>query len=93
MNDVIKGKLLQSEILLQQAENNSKGQFSNSPDLMNELTNAGMDAEAAHRIMSRQLLESESMRRAMLEILLGPCQLYEALRSKATAKRAATAVG
>jgi len=58
---------------------------------MSELTNAGMDAEAAHRIMSRQLLESESMRRAILEILLGPCELYEALRAKAEAARSASA--
>lgn len=32
MNSVLKGKLLESEILVQQAMSNTKGQFANSPD-------------------------------------------------------------
>ena len=32
--------------------------------------------------MSKQALESERVRRGLLEILLGPGQLYEALRAK-----------
>ena len=33
VNNVIKGKLLESETLRQQATNNTKEQFANSPDL------------------------------------------------------------
>ena len=59
VNDVLKGKMLESEILVQQAANNTKEQFANSPDLSLELMNAIMDALAAHNTMSRQALESE----------------------------------
>jgi len=77
--------LLESVILVQQAANNTKEQFANSPDLSNELLNAIMDALAAHNTMSKQALESERVRSGLREILLGPAQLYEALRSRAEA--------
>ena len=83
VNNVIKGKLLESLILVQQAANNTKEQFANSPDLSNELLNAIMDALAAHNTMSKQALESERVRSGLREILLGPAQLYETLRSRA----------
>jgi type I restriction enzyme R subunit len=83
VNNVIKGKLLESVILVQQAANNTKEQFANSPDLSNELLNAIMDALAAHNTMSKQALESERVRSGLREILLGPAQLYETLRSRA----------
>lgn len=35
VNNVIKGKLMESEILAEQAANNTKEQFANSPDLAN----------------------------------------------------------
>lgn len=82
VNNVIKGKLLESEILIQQASNNTKEQFSNSPDLAKELMNAIMDAFAAHSTMSKQALDSEKVRNGMQEILLGPAQLYEELRER-----------
>jgi type I restriction enzyme R subunit len=85
VNNVIKGKLLESLILVQQAANNTKEQFANSPDLSKELLNAIMDALAAHNTMSKQALESERVRSGLREILLGPAQLYEALRSRAEA--------
>jgi type I restriction enzyme, R subunit len=85
VNNVIKGKLLESVILVQQAANNTKEQFANSPDLSNELLNAIMDALAAHNTMSKQALESDRVRSGLREILLGPAQLYEALRSRAEA--------
>ncbi|ALG69997.1 Type I site-specific restriction-modification system, R (restriction) subunit and related helicase [Azospirillum thiophilum] len=81
VNNVLKGKLLESEILVQQAANNTKEQFANSPDLANELLNAIMDAFAAHTSMSKQALNSEKVRHGLKDILLGPGQLYEALRS------------
>jgi len=88
VNNVIRGKLLESVILMQQAANNTKEQFANSPDLSNELLNAIMDALAAHNTMSKQALESERVRSGLRDILLGPAQLYEALRSRASAASA-----
>ena len=83
VNNVLKGKLLESEILVQQAANNTKEQFANSPDLSTELMNAIMDALAAHTTMSTQALDSEQVRIGLRGILLGPAQLYEALRERA----------
>lgn len=82
VHNVLKGKLMESEILVEQAANNTKEQFANSPDLANELMNAIMDAFTAHTAMSRQALDSEKVRRGLRDILLGPAQLYEGLRSK-----------
>jgi len=84
VNNVIKGKLLESETLRQQAANNTKEQFANSPDLTKEVLYAIMDAEAAHSTMSKQALDSERMREQLLEILLGPGQLYESLLTEKT---------
>jgi type I restriction enzyme R subunit len=92
VNNVIRGKLLESVILMQQAANNTKEQFANSPDLSNELLNAIMDALSAHNTMSKQALESERVRSGLRDILLGPAQLYEALRLRADAASASTAV-
>ena len=82
VNNVIKGKLLESKTLVQQASNNTKEQFANSPDLSKEIMNAIMDAFAAHSTMSKQALESERVRSGLRDILLGPAQLYEALRAR-----------
>ena len=60
---------------------NTKEQFANSPDLAHEIMNAVMDALAAHTSMSKQALDSERVRTGLKDILLGPAQLYEALRS------------
>ncbi|WLD15233.1 type I restriction endonuclease subunit R [Planctellipticum variicoloris] len=83
VNNVIKGKLLESDKLGQQAANNTKEQFANSPDLKTELMNAIIAALDAHTAMSTQALNSEAIRRGLKEILLGPGQLYEALRDRA----------
>src|SRR4051794_35676473 len=80
VNNVIKGKLLESETLKQQAANNTKEQFANSPDLKNELMNAIIGALEAHTAMSTQALGSEAVRNGLKDVLLGPAQLYEALR-------------
>jgi hypothetical protein len=82
VNNVIKGKLLESEVLVQQATNNTKEQFANSPDLANGIMNAIIDAFAAHSTMSKQALDSEKVRSGLKDVLLGPAQLYEALRAK-----------
>ncbi len=78
----VKGKLLESEILVQQASNNSKGQFDNSPDLDSALTDAIIDAFDVYTTMSKQALDSERVRAGLKSILLGPAQLYEALRAR-----------
>lgn len=83
VNNVINGKLLESLVLVQQAANNTKEQFASSRDLSSELLNAIMDALAAHSTRSRQAPESERVRNGLRDILLGPEQLYEALRSRA----------
>ena len=80
VNNVLKGKLLESETLRQQANNNTKEQFSNSPDLQQAILSAVMDALAAHTVMSSQALDSQRIRDGLKEILLGPARLYETLR-------------
>ena len=82
VNHVLKGKLLESEILVRQANNNTKEQFSNSPDFNNELMNAIMDALSAHTTMSKQALDSEKVRNGLKDVLLGPAKLYESLREQ-----------
>ena len=89
VNHVLKGKLLESEILVQQAANNTKEQFANSPDLSNELMNAILDAFSAHTTMSKQAIDSEKVRSGLKDILLGPAKLYEALREQFAAVREA----
>jgi type I restriction enzyme R subunit len=82
VNGVLKGKLLENETLMRQAASNSKEQFANSPDLRDALLHAIMDALDAHQTMSTQALGSERVREGLRDILLGPAQLYEALRNK-----------
>ncbi|MFA6903190.1 MAG: type I restriction endonuclease [Gallionellaceae bacterium] len=84
VNHVLKGKLLESDILVQQASNNTKEQFSNSPDFASEMMNAIMDALSAHTTMSKQALDSEKVRNGLKDVLLGPAKLYEALREQAS---------
>ena len=83
VNNVIKGKLLESNTLMEQAANNTKEQFANSPDLAKEILNAVMDALAAHTSMSKQALESEQVRHGLRDILLDHAGLYEELRQRA----------
>ena len=83
VNDVLKGKLLESTTLVQQAASNTKAQFGESPDLMTAISNAAIDAHDAHTLMSTQTLNSETVRRGLLDILLNHAGLWEALREKA----------
>jgi len=46
-----------------------------------------MDALEAHSTMSSQALGSERVRNGLKDILLGPAQLYEALRAKSDASQ------
>ena len=80
VNNVIKGKLLESEKLQQQATNNTKEQFANSPDLKSELLNVIMGALDAHTLISTQALNSSSVQDGMTDILVNHAGLYETLR-------------
>lgn len=82
VNSVLKGKLLESELLIQQAGSNTKEQFANSPDLSKAILEAVMDALEAHQVMSKQALDSDKVRAGLKDVLLGPAQLYEALRER-----------
>jgi type I restriction enzyme R subunit len=79
---VIRGKLLKSSTLSQQAAANSKKQFSNSPDLNKALLDAIIGALDAHQLMSIQALNSEKVREGMIDILLNHTNLYEDLREQ-----------
>ncbi|MCH9776575.1 MAG: DEAD/DEAH box helicase family protein [Planctomycetes bacterium] len=84
VNNVILGKLLESETLVKQAGSNSKEQFGNSPDLNTELTEAIMNALDAHTAMSTQALNSKKIKQGLKDILLNHTNLYEALRERST---------
>jgi type I restriction enzyme R subunit len=83
VNNVLKGKLLESATLRAQAANNTKEQFANSPDLKSELMGAIIGALDAHNVMSSQALASESVRDGLKDVLLNYAQLYESLRQQA----------
>lgn len=83
VNHVIKGKLLESEVLIQQAASNSKEQFAASPDIDRELANAIIEALDAHTAMSTKALNSESVKRGIKDILLNHAALWERLRERA----------
>jgi len=85
VNNVIMGKLLESETLAKQAVNNTKEQFANSPDLNSELVNAIINALDAHTEMSSQALDSKEVQKGLKDILLGPAKLYEKLRDSVSA--------
>jgi type I restriction enzyme R subunit len=85
VNEVLKGKLLESETLRKQAGSNTKQQFANSPDLNTELQSAIMGALDAHTLMSTQALNSQEVQRGLKDILLNCAGLYEALRKKTSA--------
>jgi type I restriction enzyme R subunit len=85
VRSVIRGKLLESTTLQQQASANSKEQFGSSPDLGTALMDAIISALDAHQTMSSQALGSASIRDGMKEILLNQTGLYEELRERAAA--------
>jgi type I restriction enzyme, R subunit len=82
MGDV-RGQMLKSETLVQQAEHNTKEQFANSPDILSKIMDAIMDSSETHAALTKQALESQRIRDGIKEILLGPGQLWELLRERA----------
>jgi type I restriction enzyme R subunit len=83
VRNVILGKLLESDMLLQQASGNTSEQFAGSPDIDGELANAIIEALDAHTLMSTQALNSPEVRRGIKDILLNHLGLWERLRAKA----------
>ncbi|MCQ4247154.1 type I restriction endonuclease subunit R [Stutzerimonas decontaminans] len=77
-------KLLESEVLAQQAANNTKEQFASSPDLTRVFIDALIDSHSAQSSLSLQALNSEQIQREVINLLLGPARLYEALRGQAS---------
>lgn len=75
-------KMMESPTLQKQAANNSKEQFSNSPDLKKELINAIIGSIDAHNDLSSKALSSEMIQQGLLNILLGPAGLYDALKKR-----------
>ena len=82
VRSVIRGKLLESETLRQQAAANSKQQFANSPDFGTALMDAIISALDAHRTMSTQALNSPQVRDGLKDILINQTSLYEDLRDQ-----------
>jgi type I restriction enzyme R subunit len=83
VNNVIMGKLLESETLIKQAASNTKEQFGNSPDLKIAIVDAIIEALDAHQEMSSQALNSETIQGDLKDILLRYAGLYEKLKAVA----------
>ena len=76
-------KILESDKLAQQANNNSAAQFAGSPDLDSVLSDALIDALDAHTLMSTQAINSPDVRRGIKDLLLNHFGLWERLRKAA----------
>ena len=77
----IKGKLIESAVLKQQAASNIKEQFATSPDLPKELSDAVIDALDAHYEVSSLALGSDTVWAGLLDLLVEPRRQCESLRS------------
>jgi type I restriction enzyme R subunit len=82
VNGTILGKVAESTTLQQQAANNTKEQFANSPNLKIELQNAIIDSLDAHNAMSSKALNSTLVMDGLLDVLLNHSGLYETLRRR-----------
>ena len=78
-------KMMESDVLRNQAAANTKEQFMHSPALPDELMNAIMDTMAVHQSMSRQALNSDAIRAALLATMLAQGGLWEAFRQRSDA--------
>jgi type I restriction enzyme R subunit len=85
VRNVILSKLLESDMLAQQASNNSAEQFAGSPDIDTVLGDALIEALDAHTLMSTQALNSVAIRRGIKDVLLNHLGLWQRLREKSSA--------
>jgi type I restriction enzyme R subunit len=81
----VRDKLLESQELQSQAVNNSKAQFSASPDLTSAITTAVIGALDSYTAMSTQALNNPQTKQGLQKVLLDLAGLYESLREKGTA--------
>ncbi len=72
--------------MVQQAVNNTKEQFAHSLDLDKLIQDAVIDALSSFTSMSKQALESAKILKELKAVLLGPAELYEALRQRSAEK-------
>jgi hypothetical protein len=86
VNNVLKGQLLESELLQQQAASNSKEQFANSAELQSELTNSIINALDAHPAMASKALNNAALQLDFMDLLLNQAGLWEGLRERAAAE-------
>ncbi|MDO9525620.1 MAG: hypothetical protein Q7J57_08780 [Gemmobacter sp.] len=68
--------------MVEQSGHDSKQQFSSSPSLWQTVVDAIIEAFDAHTSMSKEALDPTEVREGLIDVLLGPGQLYEALRRK-----------
>jgi type I restriction enzyme R subunit len=85
VNDVLRGKLLESATLQQQAVSNSRARFMESPDLEKEVIEAVLSARSAHQKMSDQALDDPNVMKGLVSILVNFTELYDQLRERAKA--------
>ena len=78
--------VLESDLLVKQADNNTQEQFNNSPDLPSELLNAVMENMDTQQSLSSETINSPEKLRGLLALIL-EMGLYETLRRKARQSR------
>ena len=86
VNNVLKGQLLESELLQQQAASNTMEQFANSAELQSELTNSIINALDAHPAMASKALNNAALQLNLMDLLLNQAGLWEGLRERAAAE-------
>ncbi len=64
------GKMMESDLLAQQAAANHKAQFGDSPDFMNAYEDAVIAAYENHKSMSEQVMAKAHVKQAMAALLL-----------------------
>lgn len=82
--DVIRGKMLDSTTLQQQAANNTKQQFRGSPDLIPLFEEAVTASIKLYPTLSIPALDDQ-IKHELIKLLLANCSLYEELRARAQA--------
>ena len=77
-----KEKLLEKDVLVQQALSNTEEQFAGSPDLQKFFMDALIESYSAQNALDRAALNSKAIQADVLRLLLGPARLYESLRER-----------
>ena len=78
----IHAKLGESELLQEQAENNTPEQFYASPDLLATFNDAIIASMDAHQSMSTQVLSDDRIKLGLLHLVMHQMGLYDYLRAR-----------